>query len=119
MDRNELIQLRTRFKDARNKLFQDKTVIQCVIDGGSVMSGSKATLARFRKLAEGSTDVVVKVTAGFGAMWMEPTVFISKPGNPRILYGDVDEARAEDLFNRYVKGSDPCAEYAFAWLKDN
>ncbi|MDB5079352.1 MAG: hypothetical protein JWP00_1276 [Chloroflexi bacterium] len=119
MDRNELIQLRTRFKDERTKLFREKTVIQCVIDGGSVMAGAKQTLARFRQLAEGSPDVQLQVTAGFGAMWMEPTVFISRPGNPRLLYGFVDEARAEELFNRYVKGNDPCPEYAFAWLKDN
>ena len=119
MDRNELIQLRTRLKDARTQLFREKIIIQCVIDGGSVMTGAKATLARFRKLAQGASNIEVQVTGGFGAMWMEPTVFISKPGNPRILYGYVDEARAEELFKRYVQGNDPCAEYAFAWLKDN
>jgi len=114
MDRNELIQLRTRLKDARTQLFREKIIIQCVIDGGSVMTGAKATLARFRKLAQGASNIEVQVTGGFGAMWI-----ISKPGNPRILYGYVDEARAEELFKRYVQGNDPCAEYAFAWLKDN
>ncbi len=118
MDRNELIQLRTRLKQGWQDLFAQKTVIHCVIDGGSVLAGAKATLKQFEKLAEGRADVVIKVVGGFGAMWMEPTVFISKPGNPRILYGDVTPGRAEELWNRYVQGNDPCKDYAFAWLKE-
>ncbi|HEX2912674.1 MAG TPA: NADH-ubiquinone oxidoreductase-F iron-sulfur binding region domain-containing protein [Chloroflexia bacterium] len=118
MDRNELIQLRAKARDARSDLFKKKTVIQCVIDGGSVMNGAKETLARLRQLAEGNEQVVIKVVGGFGAMWMEPTIFISKPGSPRILYGHVDPARAEELWKRYVLGGDPCADYAFAWLKN-
>ncbi len=118
MDRNELIASRTRFKQTRTDLFKSKTVIQCVIDGGSVMSGAKAALNKFRQLVADRSDIEIKVVGGFGAMWMEPTVFISKPGNPRILYGHVDAARAEELFQRYVQNDDPCKEYAFAWLKD-
>ena len=118
MERNELIQLRTRLKEARTDLFKQKTIIQCVIDGGSTMAGAKETLARFRQLAEGRSDIEVHITSSLGAMWMEPTVFISKPGNPRVLYGDVDVARAGELWNRYVESSDPCPQYAFAWLKE-
>jgi NADH:ubiquinone oxidoreductase subunit F (NADH-binding) len=117
MNRNELLRLRTKHKQAWSKLFTEKIVIQCVVDGGSLLAGSRATLNQFLKLAEGQDDVVVKVVGGFGAMWMEPTVFICKPGNPRILYGDVTPKRAEDLWNRYVRGDDPCREYAFAWVK--
>lgn len=119
MDRNELIQLRQQAKDARTNLFKQKTVIQCVIDGGSVMTGAKATLKRFQQLVEGRDDVVIKVVAGLGALWMEPTVFIAKPGTPRLLYGYVDPARAEELFQRWVLGDDPCKDYAFAWLKED
>ncbi len=118
MDRNELIQLRTRLKEARNQLFEQKTVIQCVIDGSSIMAGAKNTLHVFQQLAEGRDNVEVKIVASLGAMWMEPTVFIAKPGNPRILYGDVDANRANELWRRYVEGNDPCPEYAFAWLKE-
>ena len=118
MDRNELIQLRARYKQERSDLFAKKTVIQCVIDGGSILAGAKATFKQFQKLAEGKADVVVKVVGGFGALWMEPTVFISKPGNPKIVYGEVSPSRAETLWNRYVQGTDPCKDLAFAWLKE-
>ena len=118
MDRNELIQLRTRAKESHTNLFKEKIVIQCVIDGGSIMAGAKNTLAKFRELAQGRTDVEVKIVASVGAMWLEPTVFISKPGNPRIFYGEVTPDRAAQLWKRYVEGTDPCQEWAFAWFKE-
>lgn len=119
MERNELIDLRARLIEARKKLFNEKTVIQCVIDGGSVMTGAKATLAKFRELAQNNPNVEIKVVGGFGALWMEPTVIIAKPGTPRIVYGYVDPARAEEIFNKWVQGDDLCKNYAYAWLKNN
>lgn len=118
MNREEFHALSARTVAERAALFSNNTVIQIVLDGGSIPAGAKQTLAKFQELlaASGRNDVKIVQTSSFGAMWMEPTIFISKPGVKRILYGGVTTARAADLWQRYVIGNDPCPEFAYAWL---
>ena len=118
MNREEFQTLRGNAAKTRKDLFASKTVIQVVLDGGSIPSGAKTTLAKFKQLLadSGRSDIEIHQTSSFGAMWMEPTIFISKPGAPRIVYGEVDADRAATLWQRYVLDNDPCPELAFAWM---
>jgi NADH:ubiquinone oxidoreductase subunit F (NADH-binding) len=120
MNRQEFQSLRDRAVQTRKDFYSKNIVIQVVLDGGSIPAGAKATYQKFKQLLaeSGRSDVKLAETAGFGAMWMEPTIFISKPnaGGRRILYGFVDPTVAADIWQRYVMGDDPCPEYAYAWL---
>ncbi len=117
MNREEFKALRQRTAQTRQQLFDQKTVIQVVMDGGSIPSGARAVLNKFRQLLadSGRSDVEVRETASYGAMWLEPTIFVSKPGAKRIFYGYIDPAKAESIWQRWVLGNDPCPEYAYAW----
>ena len=53
------------------------------------------------------TSAVVREVSGNGAMWMEPTVEIKRPGEPPVVYGwiepeDVPALLAGDLQERAV-----------------
>jgi NADH:ubiquinone oxidoreductase subunit F (NADH-binding) len=114
MTREEFAKMRSEAEKARSDLFANNTVIEVNVDSGSVPAGAKSTLAYFRKEVEArQLKAVVKMVSSFGAQWLEPTVFITKPGTPRILYGEVDAKRADELLTRWVAGDDPCPEYAF------
>jgi NADH:ubiquinone oxidoreductase subunit F (NADH-binding) len=118
MNRQQYKDLQTRLASEREKLFKTKTVIQVMVDGSSIPAGAKETLEFFKKevAARALNDVVVHMTASFGAMWAEPTVFISKPGEPRVLFEHVDTKRAGELLTRFVQGDDPCANWALGWV---
>ncbi len=118
MNRQEFQELSARLAQQRKDFYNTKTVIEVVVDGGSIISGAKDTLAFFQKEVESRNlqNVKVRMVASFGAMWAEPTVFITKPGQPRVLYAHVDAARAKDLLDKFVQGDDPCADWALGWL---
>lgn len=115
--RDEFNALSENLTKARTERFDNKTIIQVVLDGGSIPAGARATYNYLKsEVAKRGLTAEVDFTSSYGAMWAEPTVFIKKPGNPRVLYEHVDTKRAEELLNRYVQGDDPCAEYALAWV---
>lgn len=114
MTREEFVELRSRAEKERADLFANKTVIEVNVDSSSVPAGAKETLNHLRRMVDlKKLNAEVKLVSSFGAQWLEPTVFINKPGTPRIMYGNVDKTRADALLERWVGGDDPCPEYAF------
>lgn len=76
-------------------------------------AGSLEVLETFQ--AEASRrdfDCTVVEVGCIGLCYAEPTVFITKPGRPGILYGDIDPGKAVELCERYLLCDDPAAEYA-------
>ncbi|MEI7555167.1 NADH-ubiquinone oxidoreductase-F iron-sulfur binding region domain-containing protein [Candidatus Chlorohelix sp.] len=121
MNRQQFHELQARLAGQRKALFENNTVIQVMMDGGSILSGAKQTYEYFKKeiASRGLQNVVVKMVGSFGAMWADPTVFISKPGSPRVLYGFVDTKRAGELLTRFVLGDDPCANWSLGWVSND
>lgn len=120
MDRKEFTRLRSQAEKDRSDLFAKNTIIEVNVDSSSIPAGAKETLAYFQQeVVTRKLKAVVRMVSSFGAQWIEPTVFITKPGQPRILYAHVDSKRADELLTRWVAGNDPCIEYAFGNFSDN
>ncbi len=67
----------------------DKLVVSVQVDSSSVAKGALQLLAACRETFHG-TDAIVREVSGNGAMWMEPTVEIKRPGEPPIVYGGIE-----------------------------
>jgi NADH-quinone oxidoreductase subunit F len=57
-------------------------------------------------------ELLVTRVGCIGVCYLEPVVAISKPGQPTILYGNVDSQAAVRLTERWLLGDDPCADLA-------
>ena len=81
-------------------------VVSVGVDSSSEPKGALRVLAACREALAG-TNAIVREVSGNGAMWMEPTVEIKRPGEPPIVYGwiapeDVPALLAGDLQERAV-----------------
>ena len=74
----------------------DKTVVSVGLDSSSIPKGADEVLNAFRAIGYG-TDLMVREVSGNGALWMEPWVELKRPGQPPILYGNVEPSEADDL----------------------
>ncbi len=72
------------------------TVVSVGIDSSSVAKGAGEVLAACRQAVQGQPAVVREVSVN-GAMWMEPWVEIKRPGEPPIVYGNVQPAEVPAL----------------------
>src|SRR5215213_8653853 len=84
----------------------DQLVVSVYVDSSSEPKGALRVLAAYREALAG-TNAVVREVSGNGAMWMEPTVEIKRPGEPPVVYGwiepeDVPALLAGDLEERAV-----------------
>ncbi|MBN2172394.1 MAG: NADH-quinone oxidoreductase subunit NuoF [Candidatus Krumholzibacteriota bacterium] len=67
-------------------------------------AGARDTYAELERLVgEGGSEVELTFTGCIGMCYREPLVEIRENGS-RVIYGDVDTARARDIFERHVKG---------------
>lgn len=71
----------------------------------SIAAGSKVTLAAINESIkeEGIKDTVVIQTGCMGYCFGEPTVEVTMPGKPAVVFGDVDAAKAKKIIFSYVK----------------
>src|SRR5215207_3603350 len=103
----------------------DKLIVSVGVDSSSEPKGASRVLAACREALRG-TSAVVREVSGNGAMWMEPTVEIKRPGEPPVVYGwiepeDVPALLAGDLQERTVgvrgpeafRGIPPLDEHPF------
>jgi len=81
----------------------------CGIAAGAdkVMEAVKAVAA------ERGLDVDVSFTSCIGSCYKEPTVEISLPGKPAVIYGDVTPDRVPALLEEHLVNQKPYAELAF------
>src|SRR5215217_2764084 len=67
----------------------DRLVVSVSVDSSSEPKGALRVLAACRETLAG-TNAIVREVSGNGAMWMEPTVEIKRPGEPPIVYGWIE-----------------------------
>jgi NADH:ubiquinone oxidoreductase subunit F (NADH-binding) len=66
-----------------------RLVVSVGVDSSSVPKGALAVLAACRAVLR-DTDAVVRQVSGTGAMWADTAVEIKRPGEPPILYGNIE-----------------------------
>ena len=74
-------------------------------------AGAQGVLEKLRALAQAQPGACeVKLTGCIGMCFREPLVEVRENGT-RVLYGEVDAARAEEIFERHVAGGRVIDEY--------
>ena len=73
----------------------------------SIASGSKNTMDFIvNELEKRNIDAVVTKTGCMGYCYAEPTVEVTIPGTDPVVFGYVDEKRADDIIEKYVKSGE-------------
>lgn len=73
-------------------------------------AGAKDTYARLQKLMPEDSADELTITGCIGMCFREPLVEI-REGSTRTIYGDVDPKRAEEIFERHIKGGEEISDY--------
>ena len=82
----------------------DKLIVSVGVDSSSEPKGASRVLAACREALAG-TDAIVREVSGNGAMWMEPTVEIKRPGEPPVVYGWIAAGRRAGPARRRTPGA--------------
>lgn len=69
-----------------------------------IASGARETMSFFLSaLNKRNIPAVVTQTGCMGYCYAEPTVEITLPGKPPVVFGDVDIVKADDIIETYIK----------------
>lgn len=69
-------------------------------------AGAQKTLAKILELTKGNDDIIVRETGCIGLCHAEPIVEVKMNGE-KILYGDVDDKKFEEIFESHIKNGKP------------
>lgn len=71
-----------------------------------IAAGAKETLNTFLDELddEDMKHIIVKQSGCMGLCYAEPTVEVSVPGMPRVIYGKVDEETAKRIVRKHIHG---------------
>ncbi len=86
---------------------ENKTILIVVGMGTSgIAAGAKDTLNAFLVELEdqGLANVSVRQAGSLGLDFAEPTVEVTMPGMPTVIYGNVDAAVARDIVHKHIIG---------------
>jgi len=82
-------------------------------------AGALETLAAFREQQEKhNVDMAIVQVGCIGVCYLEPVVAVARPGQPMILYGNVNTAAAARLVEKWLLDDDPCADLAIGTFGD-
>jgi len=109
MTLEELRKLRESKKTDIQRREAEGKDIQVVVGMGTcgIAAGAKITLDAFintldeNKLVD---RVMVRQTGCMGLCHSEPTVEVTAPGMPNVIYGNVDAAVAKEIVNKHILG---------------
>ena len=70
-------------------------------------AGAKKIFQLFTEhLEKRGINAVVSKTGCMGYCYAEPTIEVTKPGHDPVVFGYVDEARADEIIERYIKNDE-------------
>lgn len=95
--------------DLREKSDKPEDIIQVKVAMATcgIASGAKETMEFFISAMEKrGIAAVVTQTGCMGYCYAEPTVEITKPGQDPIVFGNVDQDKADEIIEKYVKNNE-------------
>ena len=76
-----------------------------------IASGAKEVMEYLiQELDSQAIDAVVTQTGCMGYCYAEPTIEVTVPGKAPIVFGHVDEARAKEIIEKYIKTGELVAD---------
>jgi NADP-reducing hydrogenase subunit HndB len=109
MSLEDLRKLRDSKKNDLRKRDAEGKEIQIIVGMGTcgIAAGAKATLDTFINALDSEElvdSVMVRQAGCMGLCHSEPTVEVIVPGMPRVIYGKVDPAVAQEIIAKHIKG---------------
>ena len=97
--------LRTDMNIRENSEHPDRVVqIRVAMSTCGITSGAKGTMDFFvSELKKRQINAVVTQTGCMSYCYAEPTVEITLPGQHPVVFGNVDNQKADELIERYIK----------------
>ncbi|MGD2034120.1 MAG: (2Fe-2S) ferredoxin domain-containing protein [Bacteroidales bacterium] len=72
-----------------------------------IASGSKNTIEFINnELLKRNIDALVTQTGCMGYCYAEPTVEVTIPGKEPVIFGYVDEKKADEIIEKYIRGGE-------------
>jgi NADP-reducing hydrogenase subunit HndB len=111
MSLEDLRKLRDSKKNDLRKRDVEGKEVQIIVGMGTcgIAAGAKNTLDAFIKALDSYNlvdTVMVRQTGCMGLCHSEPTVEVIAPGMPRVIYGKVDAAVAEQIVTKHLIGKE-------------
>jgi NADP-reducing hydrogenase subunit HndB len=111
MSLEDLRKLRDAKKNDLRRRDAEGKEIQIVVGMGTcgIAAGAKLTLDAFINALDDHNlvdTVMVRQTGCMGLCHSEPTVEVIAPGMPRVIYGRVDAATAEEIVKKHLIGKE-------------
>ena len=109
---DDLRKLREQMKtktSLRDKSENPETLVQIKVAMATccIASGSRETMNYIAdELEKRNIEAVVTQTGCMGYCYAEPTVEVTMPGKEPIIFGYVDEKKANEIIEKYIKGGE-------------
>ena len=93
------LNLREKSNDPENRVQVRVAMATC-----GIASGAKQIMDFFLiQLDRRNIDAIVTQTGCMGYCYAEPTIEITLPGKDPVVFGEVDEKRADEIIEKYIK----------------
>lgn len=86
---------------------EGRVLIRVGMGTSGIASGAKQIMEfLIEETDKRSVDAIVTQTGDMGYSYAEPTVEVTLPGQDPIVFGDVDQKKADDIIEKYIKNGE-------------
>lgn len=92
---------------SKNKETEDLVRIKVAMATCSIASGSQDTINYFvNELDKRNISASISQTGCMGYCYAEPTIEVTLPGSDPIVFGYVDEKKADEIIEKYIRNGE-------------
>jgi NADP-reducing hydrogenase subunit HndB len=86
---------------------EGRVMIRVGMGTSGIASGAKQIMEfLIDELDKRNVDAIVSQTGDMGYSYAEPTVEVTLPNQEPIVFGDVDQKKADDIIEKYIKNGE-------------
>jgi len=86
---------------------EGRILVRVGMGTSGIASGAKQVMEfLIDELEKRNVDAIVTQVGDMGYSFAEPTVEVTLPGNEPIVFGDVDQKKADDIIEKYIKNGE-------------
>ncbi len=86
---------------------EGRVLVRVGMGTSGIASGAKQIMEfLIDELDKRNVDAIVSQTGDMGYSYAEPTVEVTLPNQEPIVFGDVDQKKADDIIEKYIKNGE-------------
>ena len=86
---------------------EGRVLVRVGMGTSGIASGAKQVMEfLIDELEKRNVDAIVTQTGDMGYSYAEPTVEVTIPGKEPVVFGDVDQKKADDIIEKYIKNGE-------------